>query len=317
MAAPQLLVVDTSYLFFRAFHGVPGTLRGPSGEPINAIRGTLDTIARLVEERRPTHLACAWDQDWRPRWRVDLLASYKTHRVAADGHSEEIPEELLPQIPVIRRLLTALGLPVLGAAGAEADDVIGTLVALFAGTGTVTVASADRDFTQLVDDTAGVGLLTPVGRTPGWREIHEAEAREAYGVDPAAYVELASLRGDSSDGIPGVAGIGDRTAARLLARYGDLAGVRRAAADGAVEKGGLSARQAAAIRAAADYLEVAPRVIRIRRDLPLGVTAEELALPRAVADPAVWAQLVEAYGLGSPATRLAESLGLPIRKAAR
>ncbi|WOP18220.1 5'-3' exonuclease [Raineyella sp. LH-20] len=317
MAPSQLLVVDTSYLFFRAFHGVPGTLRSPSGAPINAIRGTLDTIARLLEDRRPSHLACAWDQEWRPAWRVDLLASYKTHRVAADGHSEEIPEELLAQIPVIRRALTALGLPVLGAPAAEADDVIGTLAALFAPTGPVTVASGDRDFTQLVDDATGVGLLTPVGRTPGWREIHEAQVREAYGVAPAAYVELASLRGDSSDGIPGVPGIGDKTAARLLERYGDLAGVRRAAADGVVERGGLTARQAEAIRAAADYLDVAPRVIRIRRDLPLGITAEDLTLPRTVADPAAWSQLVETYGLGSSAGRLLQTLGLPTPEGAR
>lgn len=310
MVTPQLLVVDTSYLFFRAFHGVPSTLRGPAGEPVNALRGTLDALTRLLEERRPTHLACAWDQDWRPQWRVDLLASYKAHRVAADGHSEEIPADLVVQIPVIHRLLTALGLPVLGAAGAEADDVIGTLAALFAGVGAVTVASGDRDFTQLVDDAAGVGLLTPVGRTPGWREIHEAQTRETYGVGPASYVELASLRGDSSDGIPGVPGIGDRTAARLLERYGDLAGVRRAAADGAVEKGGLTARQAEAIRAGAGYLDIAPQVIRIRRDLRLGVGPDDLLLPRAVADRAGWDGLVDTYGLGSPATRLLQALGL-------
>ncbi len=310
MATPQLLVVDTSYLFFRAFYGVPSSLRGPAGEPINALRGTLETIARLLEEQSPTHLACAWDQDWRPQWRVDLLASYKTHRVAADGHSEEIPADLLGQIPVIHRLLTALGLPVLGAAGAEADDVIGTLVAVFAGTGSVRVASGDRDFTQLVDDTAGVGLLTPVGRTPGWRAVQEPEVLESYGVRPGAYVELASLRGDTSDGIPGVPGIGDRTAARLLDRYGDLAGVRRAAADGAVTKGGLTQRQAESIRAAADYLDVAPRVIRIRRDLPLGVGPDDLLLPRAVADPAGWDRLVAGHGLGSPAARLLRALGL-------
>ncbi|QGF24624.1 5'-3' exonuclease [Raineyella fluvialis] len=310
MATPHLLAVDTSYLFFRAFHGVPATLRSPTGEPVNAVRGTLDTLARLLEERHPTHLACAWDADWRPAWRVELMASYKAHRVAPDGRTEQIPDDLVPQIGVIRQVLEALGLPVLGATGAEADDVMGTLTVLFRGTGPVLLASGDRDFTQLVDDAAGVALLTPVGRTPGWREIHEAEVREAYGVDAAAYVDLAALRGDSSDGIPGVPGIGDRTAARLLARYGDLTGVRRAAADGAVEKGGLTARQAEGIEAAAGYLDVAPRVIRIKQDLDLGLGPDDLRLPRAVADPAGWERLVAEYGLASPASRLTQALGL-------
>ncbi|SDB82962.1 5'-3' exonuclease [Raineyella antarctica] len=310
MAMPTLLVVDTAYLYFRAFHGVPSSLRGPAGQPVNALRGTLDAIARLVEDRAPTHLACAWDVDWRPRWRVDLLASYKAHRVATDGSGEDVPAELAEQVAPIRAALEAIGIRVVGTSGAEADDVIGTLATRFAGRVRVDVASSDRDFTQLVDDARGIGLITPVGRTSGWREVHEAEVLEAYGVAPGSYIDLAALRGDTSDGIPGVAGIGDRTAARLLARYGDLAGVRRAAALGSVEKGGLTARHAEAIRQAGPYLDVAPRVIAIVRDLDLPTTLEDLALPPDVRDRAAWDDLVEAYGIASPAARLTKALGL-------
>lgn len=310
MASPTLLVVDTSYLFFRAFHALPSSLRGPGGQPVNALRGTLDALARLLVDRRPSHLACAWDQDWRPRWRVDLLASYKAHRVSADGVAEEIPSDLQPQVGPIRATLEALGLPVLGAAGAEADDVMGTLATRCAPRLRVELASGDRDFLQLVDDARGISVLTPVGRTAGWRQVHEADVRDAYGVSPARYVDLAALRGDPSDGVPGVPGIGEKTAARLVARYGDLAGVRRAAAEGAVEKGGLSARQAEAIRSASDYLDAAPQVLGILRDVGLPTTLDELALPPTVADPAAWERLVEAYGLGSPAARLVDALGL-------
>lgn len=310
MAPPLLLVVDTSYLFFRAFHALPSSLRGPAGQPVNALRGTLDALARLLEDRRPTHLACAWDQDWRPAWRVELLASYKAHRVAADGSGEDVPPELAGQVGPIRDALESLGIAVVAAPGAEADDVVGTLATRFGGTARVQVASSDRDFTQLVDDGLGISLLTPVGRTAGWREVREAEVREAYGVAPASYVDLASLRGDTSDGIPGVAGIGDRTAARLLERYGDLAELRRAASAGAVEKGGLTARHAEAVRQAAGYLDVAPRVIAIVRDVDLPTTLEELALPPTPRDRERWQALVETYGIASPAARLTKALGL-------
>ena len=310
MAPPTLLVVDTAYMYFRAFHGLPSSLRGPAGQPVNALRGTLDSIARLVEDRHPTHLACAWDEDWRPAWRVALLPAYKTHRLAPEGAGEAVPPELAGQVAPIRAALEALGVQVLAAPGAEADDVMGTLATRFGGTVRVDLASSDRDFTQLVDDSLGISLLTPMGRTSGWREIHEAEVMEVYGVAPASYVDLASLRGDSSDGIPGVPGIGDRTAARLLDRYEDLSGVRRAAADGAVEKGGLTARQAEAIRQASAYLDVAPRVIGIVRDVDLATTLEDLALPPTVRDRARWDDLVETYGIASPAARLTKALGL-------
>lgn len=327
----SLLVVDTAYLYFRAFFGVPGSLRGPGGQRVNAIRGTLGALTRLVETYRPTHLACAWDEDWRPQWRVDLLASYKAHRVAdspigedtgpasgagtgGDAGAEDVPDDLAVQVPAIRSLLEALGLPVLGAPGAEADDVMGTLAHRFRDGARVLLASGDRDFTQLVDDR--VHLLTPVGRTSGWREVGPADVVDGYGVPATAYVDLAALRGDPSDGIPGVTGIGERTAARLLSRYGDLPAIREraraiVAGTSGPDKGGLTARHARSIVDADGYLDVASRVIGIVRDVPLDVELLDLRLPTTPTHPSDWDALVAEYGIESVGHRLVDVLDKP------
>ncbi len=154
--APRLLLLDTASLYFRAFFGVPDSVRSPAGEPVNAVRGLLDFIARLVADYQPTHLACCWDNDWRPQWRVDLIPSYKAHRVVAEipgpkPDIEEVPDPLEAQIPVIVEVLGAIGLAIVGADGYEADDVIGTLAT---GAGMpVDIVTGDRDLSQLVDET--------------------------------------------------------------------------------------------------------------------------------------------------------------------
>ncbi|MFP5283159.1 MAG: flap endonuclease, partial [Actinomycetes bacterium] len=140
MPSRRLLLLDTASLYFRAFYGVPDSLRAPDGRPVNAVRGLLDSIARLTETYHPSHLACCWDNDWRPAWRVELLPSYKAHRVADAGQTvvaemassagtagESAPDDLAPQVPMILDVLAALGVAVVGADGYEADDVIGTL----------------------------------------------------------------------------------------------------------------------------------------------------------------------------------------------
>src|SRR3954467_9918897 len=155
------MLLDTASLYFRAYYGVPDSIRAPDGTPVNAVRGLLDFISRLVEEYRPTHLACCWDNDWRPQWRVDLLPTYKAHRVEAvvPGGSdvEEVPDPLEAQIPVILAVLAAFGIAIVGADDHEADDVIGTLAT---GAGMpVEIVTGDRDLFQLVDDAAGVRVL--------------------------------------------------------------------------------------------------------------------------------------------------------------
>ncbi|HEY0904994.1 MAG TPA: 5'-3' exonuclease [Marmoricola sp.] len=301
----SLMLLDTASLYFRAFYGVPDSIRAPDGTPVNAVRGLLDFISRLVEEYGPTHLACCWDNDWRPQWRVDLIPSYKAHRVevVVPGGSdvEEVPDPLEAQIPVIVAVLEAFGIAVVGADGYEADDVIGTLAT---GAGMpVEIVTGDRDLFQLVDDGAGVRVLYTARGVGRHERVTEQVVRDKYGVEARQYADFATLRGDTSDGLPGVAGVGEKTAATLLGRFGDVATLRAAALDPEAD---LAPGPRRKILDAADYLEVAPTVVAVARDLELG--DPDLRLPRTPADPASLTALAERWGLSSPIARLVETL---------
>ncbi|MDN4175118.1 5'-3' exonuclease [Nocardioides sp. SOB77] len=298
------MLLDTASMYFRAFFGVP-EIKAPDGTPVNAVRGLLDFIARLVDEYRPTDLVCCWDNDWRPQWRVDLLPSYKAHRVvevvAGSPDVEEVPDPLEVQVPIIRDVLAAYGIRVLGADGYEADDVIGTL-ATDAGQ-PVDVVTGDRDLFQLVDDETDVRVLY-IARGVGRHErVTNDWVREKYGIDARQYADFATLRGDASDGLPGVAGVGEKTAASLLGRHGDMAGIRAAALD---PDSGMAPGPRAKLKAAADYLEVAPRVVAVARDIDLDRTGT--ALPRTPRDPERLAALAEQWALTSPVDRLSAVL---------
>ena len=303
------MLLDTASLYFRAFFGVPDSVTAPDGTPVNAVRGLLDFINRLVEEYAPTHLVCCWDDDWRPQWRVDLLPTYKAHRVVeerpTDPDVEEVPDPLSVQVPVILEVLEALGIAVVGAPHHEADDVIGTLAT---GAGMpVEIVTGDRDLFQLVDDEAQVRVLYTARGVGKHERVTNDVVREKYAVDADQYAAFATLRGDSSDGLPGVAGVGDKTAATLLQRFGTLEAIIAAATDPETDpeqKMGPGPR--AKIRAALDYLEVAPRVVAVVRDLDLG--DPDTALPEAPADPERLAELAERWGLASPVERLTTTL---------
>jgi 5'-3' exonuclease len=302
----RLLLLDTASLYFRAFFGVPDSMRAPDGTPVNAVRGLLDFITRLTEQYAPTHLACCWDDDWRPAWRVELISTYKAHRVlrrVVDGVDvEETPPALVAQIPVIREVLSALGIAIVGAPGYEADDVIGTLAT---GAGMpVDVVTGDRDLFQLVDDDAQVRVLYTARGVGRHEVVTETFVARKYGVLPQQYADLATLRGDASDGLPGVTGIGEKTAASLLATHGDLHSIVAAARDGT---GGMSPGLRGKIVAAADYLEVAPRVVAVRRDLDLD-RAGLARLRRVPADAEGFEALSERWGLGSSAERVVAAL---------
>ncbi|WP_223401892.1 5'-3' exonuclease [Occultella gossypii] len=308
------MLLDTASLYFRAFYGVPDSMTAPDGTPVNAVRGLLDFITRLVDSYRPTHLVCCWDNDWRPQWRVDLIPSYKAHRVeeVVPGGSdvEEVPDPLQVQIPIIVATLEAIGIRIVGADGYEADDVIGTL-ATDAGM-PVDVVTGDRDLFQLVDDGAAGGPVRVLytARGVGRHEVlTDAVVVEKYGVRPDQYADFATMRGDSSDGLPGVAGVGEKTAASLLASFGDLAGIRAAAADPGTP---LAAGVRAKIKAAADYLDVAPEVVAVARRINLGEVDAALPgsgpgypVPR---DPAALTELVDRWGLGGSVSRLLDVL---------
>lgn len=325
MAQPRLLLLDSASLYFRAFYGVPDQRTSADEPPTNAVRGFLDMLATLVLAHRPTELVACWDNDWRPQWRVDLIPSYKAHRVAGPaapvpageapdqehpatgGLAEEVPDDLEPQVPLIVDALAALGIARLGADGFEADDVIGTLVARHKGRLPIDVVTGDRDLLQLVDDAAGVRVLyTGKG---GVREpdlATETYLHERYAVASGeSYLEMSVLRGDTSDGLPGVKGIGDKTAAALITEFGSLAGLR-AAVDGGDPR--IKGARRANLEAASAYLDVAPTVVRVAADAPLPDVP--LALPDTVADTSLLSALAAGYGLTGPLNRVLSALGL-------
>ncbi|MFD7711481.1 5'-3' exonuclease H3TH domain-containing protein [Streptomyces sp. NPDC059785] len=301
----RLMLLDTASLYFRAYFGVPESVKAPDGTPVNAVRGLLDFIDRLVKDHRPDSLVACMDADWRPQWRVDLIPSYKAHRVAEERPQgpdrEEVPDTLSPQVPVIEQVLDALGIARVGVAGYEADDVIGTFTARAGGP--VDIVTGDRDLYQLVDDERHIRVLYPLKGVGTLQLTDETWLREKYGVDGRGYADLALLRGDPSDGLPGVPGIGEKTAARLLAEFGDLAGIMAAVDD---PKARLTPSQRRRLDESRPYVSVAPKVVRVADDVPLPQTGT--ALPREPRDPAVLEELAARWGLGGSLTRLRSTL---------
>lgn len=303
---PRLMLLDSASLYFRAFHGIPDKVRSPAGEPVNAVRGFLDMIAYLVTLRRPERLVACWDEDWRPAFRVQAIPSYKAHRVAnPKAGTEIVPDLLEPQIPVIVEALHLLGIARAGAAGFEADDVIGTLTAreVGAGGGRIEIVTGDRDLFQLADDRAQVRVLYVGKGVRNLEVVDEAWLRAKYGVlSGQGYADLAVLRGDPSDGLPGVAGIGEKTAAGLLSRFGDLATLRAAALDDSTD---LSPGQRTKLLAGSDYLDAAPAVVKVAPDAP--VPPQQDTLPETPADHAALITFAERWGVSSSVARVVQS----------
>lgn len=287
-------------MYFRAFFGVPDSVRAPDGSPVNAVRGFLEFVAHLVKLRRPTHLVACLDADWRPAFRVEALASYKTHRVAV-GEAEEVPDDLSRQVPVILEVLDALGVVHLGIAGYEADDVIGTLATR--SPDPVDVVTGDRDLFQLVEDERAVRVLYIAKGVRNLEIVDEAEVTKRFAIPGRAYAAYATLRGDPSDGLPGVPGVGDKTAAALVSSYRSIEGVIAAAAD---SQSPLSPSVRRKLIDAAEYLAVAPKVVEVVRDLT--VPQFDCSLPLAPRDPEALLALSDRWGLAGPLNRVLVAL---------
>ncbi|PRY32901.1 5'-3' exonuclease [Pseudosporangium ferrugineum] len=296
-----LLAVDAPSLYFRAFHGIPeSAARTDAGEPVNAIRGFLDMIAQLIRTRRPGRVVCALDADWRPAWRVALVPSYKKHRVA-HGDVEEVPAALEKQVPVLLQVLEAVGIPAFGVKGYEADDVLGTLAATQPAP--VEVVSGDRDLFQLVDDHRGTRLLYCGRGVAKLEDSDDAAVQAKYGVPARWYADFAAMRGDPSDGLPGVPGVGEKTAARLIARYGGIEQIVAALDD---PDSGFAPGVRTKLAAAKDYLAAALPVCKVALDVPLPDFDPEL--PRAPRDGDALLALAERWNLAGSARRLVDAL---------
>ena len=287
--------MDAPSLVYRALFSTPDTVRTPAGEPINAAYGFLGMLARLVAGQRPDELACADDAEWRPEWRVRLIGTYKLHRTVPGSPAVAAEERLRFQLPVLWELLELCGVPVVSHSGFEAEDVIGTLAARAGGE--VAIFSGDRDLFQLVRD-PDVRVLYPRRGTSDLIVVDESYIAGHYGIPGRAYADFAVLRGDPSDGLPGVRGIGEKMAAALVSRYGSLEAILRAA------EADAAAGPLAKVRRERDYLERAQRVVRIPTNLP--IAAGDLRL-RSRQPPELWA-FAEKHGLSGPVARLLQAL---------
>ena len=278
---PEWLLFDGSSAIFRAFYGVPQSFKAPDGFLVNAVRGTLDRLANVITERKPRHVALTTDEDWRPDWRVELIPGYKVHRVA-----EPMPPALIPQMPVIMAALEAVGVDALGLKDYEAEDIIASLIPKVKTP--IEIWSGDRD---LFSQVRGTDIVVLYPEKAGLAVIDEAEVQRRYGIPGSAYSDFAILRGDPSDGLPGVAGVGPKKAADLVKRYGSIQGM--------IDAGVF--RNADAV-----YLQKAQKVVP-------PVTTLDLPLPkgrrdRYPAEPEIVAEIARRYGVGSSLDRLVKAL---------
>ena len=279
----EWLLFDGSSLIFRAFYGVPQVFKSPDGSLINAVRGTLDRMASTITDRKPRHVALTTDEDWRPDWRVKLIPGYKAQRVA-----EPVPPLLIPQMPVIMAALTAVGVDVVGREDYEAEDIIASLIPKVSKP--IEVWSGDRDLFSQVRD-RDVVVLYP--EKTGLAVIDAAEVQKRYGVPPTAYSDFAMLRGDPSDGLPGVAGVGPKTAAGLIKKHRSVQGM--------IDAGVFKPKDAA-------YLASALKVVPPVTDLDLPVPAGRRN--KYPAEPEVVDEIARRYGVGSSLERLVRAMNL-------
>ncbi len=264
-------------------------MRAPDGTLVNAVRGFMDNLARYIADRRPSHVAVATDEDWRPDWRVELIPSYKEHRTA-----EPVPPALEPQMPIIMECLEAIGVDAVGLLGYEAEDIIASLIAKVSPP--VEIASGDRDLFSLIRDREIVVLYPEKG---GIAVVDEAEVERRYGIPGRAYADFAILRGDPSDGLPGLAGVGAKKAADLVRKYGSVAAMLEAAIFRASD---------------ADYLEKAQRVVAPVADLKIEVPQGRR--DRWPDDPKRVEELGRRYGVASSMDRLIKALAsMPVTNA--
>jgi 5'-3' exonuclease len=303
------VLLDSASLYFRSYFALPDSLTAPDGTVVNAVRGFADTIARILTDRRPSRLVACMDADWRPAFRVEALPSYKAHRVADPVNNvEEVPDTLTPQVPIILDVLDAFGFAVASADGYEADDVIGTLAHRESGD-PVEVVTGDRDLFQVVRTEPTPASVVYVGR--GWAKAEvlgprELAERYALPVENAglAYADMALLRGDPSDGLPGVTGIGEKTAAKLITKYGSLAGLLEAAA---ASPSDVALRVRSALTDAATYVDAAPLVVRVALDADV-VQDRDDRVPSSPRDLGRVRELQEKWDLGAPIDRLLAAL---------
>mgnify|MGYP006279089895 FL=1 len=302
------LFFDSATLYYRAFFAVPDSVRNEHGEPSGAIRGFLDMVSTIINQFPANHIVFAWDMDWRPQWRVDLVPSYKTHRLEPDSRltgedEEEVPDDLGPQITAIAQILDSIGAPRLGEPGFEADDILGSLVAQH--DFECDVVTGDRDLFQLVSDAGGTRVISITKGVRNLEIVDDAYLIEKYGVAGHQYADFATLRGDASDGLPGVKGIGVKTAADLIATWGTIDHLLDA-----IEREDELIRPAVARKLLESHATIIPTrtVVQVRTD---ATVTKKLSQPKTISNPKQLCELVEYWGVKRHVNQLLNALALP------
>lgn len=306
--ATRNLYFDTATLYYRAFFAVPESITAPDGTPSGAVRGFLDMVSAIAKQFPPDQVVFAWDDDWRPQWRVDLIPSYKLHRIdeevsdQPDAAFEVIPDALSPQIQAISLILDAIGLPRIGQIGHEADDVLGALVSKAGAP--CDVVTGDRDLFQLVNDQLDVRVVSITKGVKKLEVVNDAYLLNRYGITGSQYADFSMLRGDPSDGLPGVKGIGEKTASKLINEHRDVAGLIAAAKDPVVS---LAPSVRANLLESQAYMKAASKVVRVKTTAKL---PKKLDRPPKVKDSQSLQELTDAWGIDRQIQRFLKTLNI-------
>ena len=302
------LYFDTATLYYRAFFAVPESITAPDGTPSGAVRGFLDMVSAIAKQFPPNQVVFAWDDDWRPQWRVDLIPSYKLHRIdeessdQPDAAFEVVPDALSPQIDAISMILDAIGIPRVGQIGHEADDVLGALVSKT--TQPCDVVTGDRDLFQLVSDEKDVRVISITKGVKNLEVVDDEYLANRYGIIGEQYADFSMLRGDPSDGLPGVKGIGEKTAAKLITEHIDVPGLISAAKNSDVPLAPAVSRN---LLESQSYMKAAGKVVRVKTTAKL---PKRLDLPTQVLDPRSLDELTQAWGIERQIKRFLKTLNI-------
>lgn len=300
------LYFDSATMYYRSFFAVPESVKAPDGTPSGALRGFLEMSATFIKQNPAKEIVFAWDTDWRPQWRVDLIPSYKAHRIdeaAVEEGYEEIPDNLSPQISAIAEILDAIGIPRIGQVDFEADDILGTLI--YRVKRNAVVVTGDRDLFQLVDDKHNLRVISMNKGMKNLEVITDQYLLDRYGISGSQYADFATLRGDSSDGLPGVRGVGEKTAAKLIGEFGNLAKLINALnSTSSSIKPGIRQNLLDAL----DYISAAKQVVQVRTDAKLPAN---LLTPTKIKNKKQLLNFAQDWGIIKQVNRLLDSVKLP------
>jgi len=297
----SLLLIDSASLWYRAYYGMPDTMVAPDGMPVNAIRGFLDMTARLVTQYKPNRIVACLEGDWRPTWRTDIFPGYKANRVDETGEEDE-PDTLAPQIPLLLDLLDLFGLPMVGVDNYEADDLIATYSK--SEKGPIHIVTGDRDLFQLVDDARKVKVIYLAKGFSQQEVVDLAWIKQKYGIPGERYALFAMIRGDTSDGLPGVRGIGEKGAAVIANSFSTI---EESLAAAHADDDRLTPLLRKRLIEGSDYIKIAPTLVHCALDVP--IPTMEIALPQAPQDLSEVYAFKDQYGLGASVDRLIAALG--------